>query len=88
MTVMGGSVLGGNMYGTYPSLSLSNNGLLVHNGTLIPDLATDSMFAELAMWYGVSVSELATMFPNLGNFHTVMNLSESNPPVGFMDFGI
>jgi uncharacterized protein (DUF1501 family) len=88
MSVMGGSVLGGSMYGNYPSLSLTGNNLLVHNGTLIPDTATDSMFAELAMWYGVSVSDLVTMFPNLGNFHTVLSLSDMNPPIGFMDFGI
>ena len=88
MMVMGGEVNGGNMYGTYPSLSLNNNGALIHSATLIPDTATDSAFAELAMWYGVSVSDLLTMFPNLGNFHNVGQLSAAQPPIGFMNLGI
>ena len=85
MTVMGGKVNGGTMYGNYPSLSLNNNPLLIHNGTLIPDTASDSMFAEIAMWYGISVGELISLFPNLGNFHDVPMLSSINPPIGFLD---
>lgn len=84
MMVMGGDVNGGNIYGNYPSLALNGNSQLIHNGTLIPDTASDSMFAELAMWYGISVSDLLTLFPNLGNFHNVMGLSSGNPPLGFM----
>ena len=84
MMAMGGSVNGGLMYGPYPSLALSDNPDLVHSGTLIPRTASDSMFAELAMWYGINVSDLPTLFPNLGNFHVVNTLSSSNPPVGFM----
>ena len=84
MMVMGGEVNGGSMYGTYPSLSLNGNSQLIHNGTLIPDTAADSMFAEIAMWYGISVSDLATIFPNLGNFHNLGTLSSGNPPIGFM----
>ena len=85
MAVMGGDVNGG-MYGTYPSLSLDNdtNPLLIHSGTLIPDTAMDSMFAELAMWYGLDSEHLATLFPNLGNFHDIGSLNSGNPPIGFM----
>jgi len=84
MMVMGGGVNGGSMYGNYPSLALNSNPQLVHNGTLIPDTASDSVFAELAMWYGIPVSDLISVFPNLGNFHDMMSLSTSNPPLGFM----
>ena len=86
MMVMGGNVNGGNMYGNYPSLALGDsNPQLIHNGTLIPDTASDSVFAELAMWYGIPVSDLITILPNLGNFHEVLSLSAGNPPVGFMN---
>jgi len=86
MMVMGGDVNGGLMYGNYPSLALEDaNPLLVHSATLIPDTAIDSVFAELAMWYGIPVSDLVTILPNLGNFHNVMSLSDLNPPLGFMN---
>ncbi len=86
MMVMGGDVNGGLMYGNYPSLALGDaNQHLIHNGTLIPDTATDSVFAELAMWYGIPVSDLLTILPNLGNFHNVISLSDVNPPLGFMN---
>jgi len=82
--VMGGKVNSG-MFGTYPSLSV-NSDQYVHNGALIPTTATDSMFSELALWFGVNQSDLVTLFPNLGNFHDVNTISTSNPPIGFMDF--
>lgn len=83
MMAMGGAVNGGTIYGNYPSLSLSGP-QLIHNGTIIPDTAVDSMFAELAMWYGIAPSDLTTLFPNLGNFHDVPTLSNTKPPIGFM----
>ncbi|HEB61544.1 MAG TPA: DUF1501 domain-containing protein, partial [Bacteroidetes bacterium] len=83
--VMGGKVNGNNIYGTYPSLAI-NSERYVHNGALIPTTATDSMFSELALWFGVEQSDLLTLFPNLGNFHNVNEISTSNPPIGFMDF--
>ena len=83
--VMGGKVNGNTLYGTYPSLAI-NSDRYVHNGALIPTMANDSMFAELAMWFGVDQADLVTLFPNLGNFHNVNEISPSNPPIGFMDF--
>ena len=85
MMVMGGDVNGGFMYGNYPSLALGDsNPQLIHNGTLIPDTASDSVFAEMSMWYGIPVSDLTTVFPNLGNFHDMMAMTPGNPPLGFM----
>jgi uncharacterized protein (DUF1501 family) len=83
--LMGGKVQGNNMYGTYPSLAI-DSGQYVHNGVIIPTTPTDSLFSELALWFGVDPLDLPTVFPNLANFHDINNISESNPPIGFMDF--
>ena len=77
--VMGGDVMGGRSYGTYPDLAL-NNGLDVGNGVLIPTLSTDEYFAEIARWFGVSNTDLTSIFPNLDNFYNVGGA----PPIGFM----
>ncbi len=82
--VMGGNVNGGQIYGTYPSLVIDGPGYLP-GGIMVPTTATDSMFAELALWYGVPPSDLLSIFPNLGNFHTVADLSTDAPPIGFMN---
>jgi uncharacterized protein (DUF1501 family) len=79
--VMGGDVKGGDMYGTYPTLSL-NGDLIVHRGVLIPTTPNDAYFAELALWFGVSPSELPTLFPNIGNFYDTMS---GEAPLGFMN---
>jgi len=79
--VMGGDVRGGDMYGTYPSLALGG-ALDVHNGVLIPTTPNDSYFAELALWFGVSLSDLSTLFPNIGNFY---DTGSSAAPLGFMN---
>ena len=77
---MGGAVNGGDMFGQYPSLELDSP-LEVGNGILIPTLSTDEYFAELALWFGVPSSELAMMFPNLGNFYS----PGSGLPIGFLN---
>ncbi len=83
--VMGGDVNGGNIYGTYPSLEVNSSQYIGSRGVIIPTTATDSMFAELALWYGISPSDLATIFPNLSNFHNLSALTTSTPPIGFMN---
>ncbi|MEM6803660.1 MAG: DUF1501 domain-containing protein, partial [Bacteroidota bacterium] len=77
--VMGGSVNGGQVYGSYPDLALSSS-LDIGNGVLIPTTSTDEYFAELAQWFGVSNTDLLNIFPNLLNFYT----PASRPPIGFM----
>ncbi|MEO1261691.1 MAG: DUF1501 domain-containing protein [Bacteroidota bacterium] len=79
--VMGSKVKGKEIYGSYPSLAL-NNALEIGGGVIIPQISTDEYFAELALWYGVPKSDLALLFPNIGNFYNTMS---SNPPLGFMD---
>ena len=78
--VMGNKVNGQEIYGSYPSLALDSN-LEVGGGVLIPQISTDEYFAELALWYGVPKTDLALLFPNIGNFYNTMS---SNPPIGFM----
>ncbi len=79
--VMGGDIKGGDMFGTYPSLALGG-ALEVHNGVLIPTTANDQYFAELALWFGVSPSDLSTLFPNIGNFY---DTGSTESPLGFMN---
>ena len=79
--VMGSKVKGKEIYGTYPSLKL-NTSIEVGGGVLIPKISTDEYFAELALWYGVSKSDLLTLFPNIGNFYNTMS---QDSPIGFMN---
>jgi len=80
--IMGGSVIGKDMYGNYPSLAL-NNPLDIQDGRLIPTTSADMYMAELAKWFGVSNSDLDMIFPNLYRFY---DTGSSLPPIGFMSF--
>jgi uncharacterized protein (DUF1501 family) len=70
--VMGDGVIGGNFYGTYPTLSLGGpndaDGGSGPRGRWIPTTGVDQYAATLATWFGVSASDLATVVPNIGNF--------------------
>ncbi|MEL6123633.1 MAG: DUF1501 domain-containing protein, partial [Bacteroidota bacterium] len=82
--VMGGAVKGRSIYGSYARLNLDENPLNVSNrGNFIPAVSTDEFYAELALWYGISPSDLCYVLPNLGNFYSY---SAGNYPIGFMDF--
>jgi uncharacterized protein (DUF1501 family) len=68
---VGGAVKGQNFYGTAPVLppSLTTPGPLdVGRGRFIPTMAVDQFGATLGSWFGVSASDLLTIFPNLANF--------------------
>jgi uncharacterized protein (DUF1501 family) len=80
--MMGGSVIGKDMYGNYPSLALNSDLSLYSRGVLIPTTPTDMYFAELAQWFGVPNSDLDMIFPNLSNFY---DTSSGVPPIGFMN---
>jgi len=77
--VMGNSVNGGTIYGEYPDLVLDNS-LDVGRGSLIPTTSADEYFAELALWLGVSPSDLPIILPNITNFYS----PSSTPPLGFL----
>ncbi|CAG0959084.1 hypothetical protein BURK2_00629 [Burkholderiales bacterium] len=77
--VCGGAVKGGALYGSYPTLALGGPDDAEKRGRWIPTLAVDQMGATLARWFGVSESNLASVFPNLHRFASsdlgFMNLS-------------
>ncbi len=66
--VMGGAVKGGRMYGTYPTLALGGPDDSGSNGRWVPSTASVQYAATLAQWFGVSVSQLSAIFPNIGSF--------------------
>jgi len=81
--VMGGSVKGGKIYGAYPNMNLVNNAQNVSfRGNFIPSIATDELYAEMALWYGVSPADLCYVLPNLRNFYSY---NPGNYPIGFMN---
>ncbi len=83
MMVMGGGVNGGKIYGAFPKMSLFNNFQNVSfRGNFIPSIATDELYAELALWFGVSPADLCYVLPNIGNFYTH---SAGNYPLGLMN---
>lgn len=67
--VMGGSVKGGAIYGTYPQLVLSGPDDSTGRGTWVPTTAMEQYLGALAKWFGVTAqSDLAYAFPNLSSF--------------------
>ncbi len=65
--VLGGSVLGRQLYGSYPLLEIGG-AEDVGGGRMIPTTSADQFAATLASWFGVADSELELVAPNLGNF--------------------
>ncbi len=74
--VVGGAVNGQNMYGQYPVVGVDQVND-VGEGRLIPTTAVEQYAGTLASWFGLSDSQIRTVFPNFGNFG-------SNPYLGFM----
>jgi uncharacterized protein (DUF1501 family) len=68
--ILGGSVKGGDIYGTLPVFTLSGPNDAGSNGRWIPTTSIDQYGATLAQWFGVSAASLAPIFPNLANFAT------------------
>ena len=78
--VVGGAV-NGNAYttiGAFPELNVSGPDAVPSSteGRWIPKIAVDQYSATLAKWFGVSSSNMGTVFPNIGHFAT--------PDLGFM----
>jgi len=78
--VMGGAVKGRAFYGSYPEIQPASP-LDVGRGIYAPTTAVDEYFAELALWFGVGVSELDTVLPNIGSFY---NAGSGQAPLGFL----
>jgi uncharacterized protein (DUF1501 family) len=88
--VVGGAVKGQGFYGVAPPVSVSDakigsaykpeNQWHVGQGRLLPTTAVDQFGATLARWFGVADTEMASVFPNIGNFAGAY----SSGYVGFM----
>lgn len=85
--VLGGNVQGRKIYGQYPSLAVNGdsgpelNPLDTGRGRFIPTTSVDAFFAELALWLGVSKTDLPLIFPNISNFYSLANPAA---PLGFL----
>lgn len=73
--VMGGAVQGNQLYGTFPTLAV-NGPDDTQDGRWIPTTSVDEFSATMAKWFGVSVSDMPLVFPNIGRF--------SNSDLGFL----
>ncbi len=66
--VMGGAVKGGDIYGQFPAFVLSGPNDAESRGRWIPTISVDQYGATLCSWFGISDTDLLTVFPNLGSF--------------------
>jgi uncharacterized protein (DUF1501 family) len=72
--VVGGSVLGGRMYGQYPLLALGGQDDANTRGTLIPTTSVSQYAATLASWFGVDSASIPIVCPGIANFANNQNL--------------
>lgn len=79
--VMGGAVNGGQLFGSYPSLALNGPQSVEYGSVTIPTTSVDEYLAELALWFGVSPTDIPMLFPNIGNFYT----PGPDLPLGFLN---
>ena len=73
--VVGGGVLGRQVYGSFPDLT-SNSSTDAGNGRLIATTSVEQYAATMAKWMGVTPANLPVILPNLVNF--------SQQDLGFM----
>ena len=74
--VLGGAVRGQEFYGAFPNHTLGGPNDVSTNGRWIPTTSVDQYGATLAKWFGVSNTDMATVFPNIRRF--------SNTDLGFL----
>jgi uncharacterized protein (DUF1501 family) len=73
--ILGGDhVSGGNLFGAFPDLTIDGDVDTGH-GRYIPAHSVDEYGFEMARWLGVPLSEMSTVFPNLGRFLDIYNPS-------------
>ncbi len=67
--VVGGAVLGREIYGSYPVLEIGGDDD-VGGGRMIPATSADQYAATLARWFGIPDVDLDIVAPNIDNFMT------------------
>jgi uncharacterized protein (DUF1501 family) len=77
--VMGGSVLGGSVFGQFPAPSVGGAHDPKQRGILRPSSSKDQYYATLANWYGVPPYQAAKYLPRIQN--------GGRPTLGFMVTG-
>ena len=73
--IVGGGVRGGRFYGRAPQVSVTSDDQ-VGQGRLLPTTSVDELSSTLALWFGVTPSELPSVAPNIGRF--------ASADIGFM----
>jgi uncharacterized protein (DUF1501 family) len=68
--VIGGAVLGGRIYGKFPTFQLAGPDDADIRGRWVPTTSIDQCGATLCSWFGLPDTALAAVFPNLANFAT------------------
>ena len=68
--IIGGAVRGGDFYGKYPTLQLSGPNDVTAEGRWLPSTAVDQYAATLATWFGLSATDMPTVFPTVAKFPT------------------
>lgn len=68
--IMGGSVRGGEIYGTMP-VQVVNGPDDTRDGRWIPTTSTDEYASTLALWFGAASSDLPEILPNIGRFNRI-----------------
>lgn len=68
--VMGGAVAGGDIIGRLPALEIGSDDDL-DDGRIIPTMSVEQLGGALLGWFGLSESEIATVFPYMDRFDQV-----------------
>jgi uncharacterized protein (DUF1501 family) len=74
--VLGGSVLGGDVYGRFPVLSPGGPDDVTGKGVFRPSQSKDQYAATLATWYGLEYPELVRTIPRITSY--------AKPALGFV----
>lgn len=71
--VVGGSTLGGQVYGQFPSLELGGADDAVGNGTWTPSTSSAQYAATLANWYGTNLTDVPEYAASSGTYQARLN---------------
>ena len=87
--VLGGSVNGGKIHGSYPDDLTPESPLNSGRGRLIPTTPWEGLWRPVSEWFGVEPAQMNTVLPNLGNFNNtdaiirteaLFNMPQTSPP--------